>query len=152
MSHSNLGTYLQQQGRLAEAVEQYDRAIHLTSDPGLLAATYANLGNACRKLGQDAQAQESYDQALRMNPGQFNAYLGLGQLQEKRNQLEDAIRSYSRSVELRPTDEGFLLLGHALESAGRRPEALAAYESALKLSPGLPEAQHAVDALSANPR
>jgi Tfp pilus assembly protein PilF len=152
MSHSNLGTYLQQQGRLAEAVEQYDRAIHLTSDPGLLAATYANLGNACRKLGQDAQAQESYDQALRMNPGQFNAYLGLGQLQEKRNQLEDAIRSYSRSVELRPTNEGFLLLGHALESAGRRPEALAAYESALKLSPGLPEAQHAVDALSANPR
>jgi tetratricopeptide (TPR) repeat protein len=152
MSHSNLGAYLQQQGRLDEAVEQYHRAISLTSDRGLLAATYANLGNAYRKLGQDPQAQESYDQALRVNPGQFNAYLGLGQLREKQNQVEEAIRNYSRSVELRPTDEGFLLLGHALESAGRRAEALAAYQSALKLSPGLPEAQHAVDALTVNVR
>ena len=152
MSHSNLGAYLQQQGRLDEAVAQYQRAIHLTSDSGLLAATYANLGNAYRKLGQDPQAEESYDQALGMNPGQFNAYLGLGQLREKQNQVEEAIRNYSRSVELRPTDEGFLLLGHALESAGRRAEALVAYQSALKLSPGLPEAQHAVDALTVNVR
>jgi Tfp pilus assembly protein PilF len=152
MSHSNLGVYLQQQGRLDEAVAQYQRAIHLTSDSGLLAATYANLGNAYRKLGQDPQAEESYDQALGMNPGQFNAYLGLGQLREKQNQVEEAIRNYSRSVELRPTDKGFLLLGHALESAGRRAEALAAYQSALTLSPGLPEAQHAVDALTVNVR
>jgi cytochrome c-type biogenesis protein CcmH/NrfG len=53
---------------------------------------------------------------------------------------------------LRPTDTGFLLLGHALESAGRRPEALAAFQAALKLSPGLPDAQRAVDALSVSPR
>jgi cytochrome c-type biogenesis protein CcmH/NrfG len=53
---------------------------------------------------------------------------------------------------LRPTDMGFLLLGHALESAGRRPEALAAYQAALKLSPDIAEAQHAVDALSGKPR
>jgi tetratricopeptide (TPR) repeat protein len=152
MSHANLGAYLQEHGRLADAVEQYNRAISLTSDTGLLAATYANLGNACRRLGQDAQARESYGRALRLNPGQFNAYLGLGQMLEKQSQVDEAIRNYSRSVELRPTDEGFLLLGHALESAGRRTEALAAYEAALKLSPSLPEAQHAVDALTVNPR
>jgi Tfp pilus assembly protein PilF len=152
MSHANLGAYLQEHGRLADAVEQYNRAISLTSDAGLLAATYANLGNACRRLGQNAQARESYGRALRLNPGQFNAYLGLGQMLEKQSQVDEAIRNYSRSVELRPTDEGFLLLGHALESAGRRTEALAAYQAALKLSPSLPEAQHAVDALTANPR
>jgi Tfp pilus assembly protein PilF len=152
MSHANLGAYLQEHGRLADAVEQYNQAIGLTSDAGLLAATYANLGNAYRRLGQDAQAQESYARALRLNPGQFNAYLGLGQLVEKQGQVDEAIRNYARSVELRPTDEGFLLLGHALESAGRRSEALAAYQAALKLSPDLTEAQHAVDALTANPR
>ncbi len=152
MSHSNLGAYLQEHGKLTEAMEQYDRTISLTSDAGLLAATYANLGTAYRKLGEAEKARESYDQALRQNPGQSNAYLGLGQLQEKQNQLDDAIRNYSKSVELRPTDSGFLLLGHALERAGRRPEALAAYEAALKLSPENPEAQHAVDALSGQPR
>jgi protein O-mannosyl-transferase len=148
MSHANLGAYLQEHGRLSEAIEQHNRAISLTSDPGLLASTYANLGTAYRKLGEDEKARESYDQALRLNPNQFNAYLGLGQLLEKQNRMDEAINNYSRSVELRPTDTGFLFLGHALESAGRRSEALAAYENALRLSPDLPEAQHSVDALS----
>ena len=92
MSHSNLGAYLQEHGKLTEAIEQYDRTISLTSDAGLLAATYANLGTAYRKLGEDEKARESYDQALRLNPNQSNAYLGLGQLLEKQNQLDDAIR------------------------------------------------------------
>jgi tetratricopeptide (TPR) repeat protein len=152
MSHSNLGAYLQEHGKLSEAMQQYDRTISLTSDAGLLAATYANLGTAYRTLGEDDKARGSYDQALRLNPNQSNAYLGLGQLLEKQNQLDDAIRNYSKSVELLPTDTGFLLLGHALEIAGRRTEALAAYQTVLKLSPGNPQAQHAVDALSANPR
>jgi tetratricopeptide (TPR) repeat protein len=151
MSRSNLGAYFQEHGRLNEAIEQEKRVIDLTSDPGLLAATYANLGTAYRRLGQDEKARESYDQALRLNSSQANAYLGLGELLEKENKLDQAIANYSKSVELRPTDSGFLLLGHALESAGRRAEALSAYQQALKISPDLPEAQHAVDALGATP-
>jgi protein O-mannosyl-transferase len=151
MSHSNLGAYLLQHGQITEAMDQYQRTISLTSDAGLLASTYANLGVAYRKLGEDEKSRDSFDQALRLNPNQSNAYLGLGELLEKQNRLSDAIQNYSRSVELRPTDMGFMLLGHALESAGRQPEALAAYQAALKLSPDLPEAQRAVDALSAKP-
>ncbi len=104
MSRSNLGAYLQEHGKLSEAMEQYDRTIRLTSDAGLLAATYANLGTAYRKLGEDDKARDSYDQALRLNPNQSNAYLGLGQLLEKQSQLDDAIHNYSKSLELRPTD------------------------------------------------
>jgi protein O-mannosyl-transferase len=152
MSRSNLGAYLQEHGRLPEAMEQYDRTIHLTSDSGLLAATYTNLGAAYRKLGENQKARDSFEQALRLNPNQSNAYLGLGELLEKQNQLDDAIHNYSKAVELRPTDTGFMFLGHALESVGRRPEALAAYQAALKLSPEMPEAQRAVDALSVKPR
>jgi protein O-mannosyl-transferase len=152
MSHSNLGAYLLQHGQIADAMKQYERTISLTSDPGLLSSTYANLGVAYRKLGEDEKSRDSFEQALRLNPNQSNAYLGLGELLEKQNRLDDAIQNYSRSVELRPTDMGFMLLGHALESAGRQPEALAAYRSALKLSPDLPEAQRAVDVLSGKPR
>jgi len=152
MSRSNLGAYLQEHGHMAEAIEKYNRVITLTSDPGLLAATYANLGAAYRKLGEDEKARTSYDQALRLNPNQYNAYLGLGELLEKQSRLDDAISNYSKAVELRPTDTGFLLLGRALERTGRRSEALAAYQTALKLSPEMPEAQHAVDALSGSTR
>ena len=152
MSRSNLGAYLQEHGHMAEAIEKYNRVITLTSDPGLLAATYANLGAAYRKLGEDEKARTSYDQALQLNPNQYNVYLGLGELLEKQSRLDDAISNYSKAVELRPTDTGFLLLGRALERTGRRSEALAAYQAALKLSPDMPEAQHAVDALSGSTR
>ena len=152
MSRSNLGAYLQEHGHMAEAIEKYNRVITLTSDPGLLAATYANLGAAYRKLGEDEKARTSYDQALQLNSNQYNAYLGLGELLEKQSRLDDAISNYSKAVELRPTDTGFLLLGRALERTGRRSEALAAYQAALKLSPEMPEAQHAVDALSGSTR
>jgi Flp pilus assembly protein TadD len=152
MSRSNLGAYLQEHGRLDEALQEYDRVISLTSDPGLLAATYANRAAAYSRLGANERAREDYEHALRLNSSQSNAYLGLGQLLEKQSKLAEAINDYSRAVELRPSDRGFLFLGHALESAGRPAEALAAYQQALKISPAMAEAQHAVDALAAKPK
>jgi tetratricopeptide (TPR) repeat protein len=150
MSHSNLGAYLQEHGKLQDAIEQYQTTIRLTSDAGLLANTYANLGTAYRELGEDGKSRESYDQALRLNPNQFNAYLGLGRVLEKQGKLDDAITQYARSVSLRPTGEGYLRLGHTLQTANRRQEAMAAYQQALSLSPDLKEAQQALDGLNAN--
>ena len=151
MSRSNQGAYLQEHGHVSEAIEQYKRVITLTSDPGLLAAAYANLGTAYRTLGDDEQAHENYQHSLRLNSGQANAYLGLGQLMEGQNKLAEAIENYSRAVELRPTDRGFLFLGRALEKAGHRAEAMAAYQQALKISPDMADAQRAVDVLAAKP-
>lgn len=147
MSRLNLGAYLQEHNQLRDAIEQYETAIRLTSDPALLASTYANLGGAYRDLGDDAKSQQSYDRALDLNPNQFNAYLGLGRLLEKEGKLNEAIANYSRSVEIRPSEQGCLRLGHALELAGRGQEALAAYQEALKIAPDSAEAQAAVDRL-----
>jgi tetratricopeptide (TPR) repeat protein len=147
MSRSNLGAYLQEHNQLREAVEQYEAVIRLTTDPALLAATYANLGGAYRDLGDGAKAQQSYGEALRLNPNQFNAYLGLGRLQENEGKLNQAIADYSRSVEIRPSEQGYLRLGHALEQAGRGPQALVAYQSALQIAPESAEAQAGVGRL-----
>ena len=120
--------------------------------PGLLAATYANLGTAYRKLGDDEKAQENYDHSLRLNPNQSNAYLGLGQLLERQNRLDEAIETTRERSSSAQLIEDFCFSGHALSrSAGRRAEALAAYQPALKISPDMAEAQHAVDALAAKP-
>ncbi len=147
MSRFNLGAYSQDHGQLREAVQQYETTIRLTSDPALLASTYANLGGAYRDLGDGAKAQESYEKAMQLNPNQFNAYLGFGRLEEKEGKLNDAIANYSRSVEIRPSEQGYLQLGHALEQVGRGPDALAAYEEALKIAPDSAEASAAVDRL-----
>ena len=46
MSRSNLGIYFQTHNQMREAIAQYEAAVHLTTDPGFLAQTYANLGAA----------------------------------------------------------------------------------------------------------
>ena len=147
MSRSNLGTYFQTHNQIREAVAEYQAAISLTSDPGLLAQTYVNLGAAQRTLGEDEAARQDFEQSLRLNPKQFNAWLGLGLLAEKQGNLQEAVSDLSRSVELHPSAQGYFELGRALALAGRIPEALDAYQQALNLSPDLTEAQQAADAL-----
>ena len=147
MSHSNLGTYFQTHNQMREAVTEYKAAISLTSDPGLLAETYADLGAAQRVLGEDDAARKDFQQSLRLNPSQFNAWLGLGVLARQQGNPEESISDLSRSVELHPTPQGYLELGRTLAQAGRTPEALNAYQQALILSPQFAEAQQAADAL-----
>ncbi len=60
MSRSNLGIYFQHHDQMREAVAEYEAAIELTSDPGLLAQTYVKLGAAERALGEDELAQRSF--------------------------------------------------------------------------------------------
>lgn len=148
MSRGNLGAYFQSHGHLEEAVAQYQLAISLTSDPVLLAHTYANLGAAQRALGEDELAKQSFDQSLQLNPNQFNAWMGIGLLAQEHGRVDEAIFDLSRSVELRPTGEGYLDLGRSLQQAGRGPEALEAYRQAAKLSPDLAEAKQALEALN----
>jgi protein O-mannosyl-transferase len=150
MSHSNLGTYDQSHGQVREAVEEYQTAIALTSDPGLLAQTYANLGAAHRALAENEQAHQDFEQSLRLNPGQYNAWLGEGLLARGQGHADEAISDINRSLELQPTAQGYFELGRTLAQAGRKPEALDAYEQALKLAPNYTDAQQAADALRQN--
>jgi tetratricopeptide (TPR) repeat protein len=81
---------------MREAVKEYEAAVGMTSDPGLLAQTYANLGAAYRGLGDDERAQASYKHALQYNPKQFNAWLGLGRLAQQQGKSVEAITNLSR--------------------------------------------------------
>lgn len=147
MSHSNLGAYDQTHNQLREAVEEYRTVIALTSDPGLLAQTYANLGAAQRTLGEDQEAQESFEQALRLNPDQFNAWLNEGLLARQAGNFSEAVSDFSRSIELQPTAQGYLELGRTQLKMGHAPEALEAYQRALKIDPDFSDAQQEIDAL-----
>jgi tetratricopeptide (TPR) repeat protein len=147
VSHSNLGTYFETHDRMREAVMQYEAAVASTSDPTLLAQTYANLGATRSALGETDQARSDFLQSLRFNPKQSHAWLGLGLLAQKQGKLDEAISDLYHSVQLRPTARGYLELGHTLAQAGHIPEALAAYQQALGISPDLTEARQAADAL-----
>jgi tetratricopeptide (TPR) repeat protein len=151
MSLGNLATYFMTHGREREAITQYEQVVKLTSDTGLLAQTYANMGAARRALGENEQARRNYEESLRLNPNQFNAWLGLGLLAESSGRLDEAIRDFSRSVEAQPTAEAYVALGRTFARANRRAEALAAYGQALQISPNSSAAQDGAAALSAEP-
>ncbi len=133
----NIGTYLYQHGRQAEAVQQYELALHLGAEPGLLAATYANLGSAYSDLGDYARSRASFEQALRLNPDQAGAWQGIALLLQKQGKLEAAIPYFARAVELQPSGQGYLQLARMLAQTNHRAEALAAYQQALRLAPDL---------------
>ena len=137
VSHLNIGMYLDEHGELSAAVAQLDTVIALTSDPRLLSLAYASRGAAYCELGDNVKAQESYDRALRLDPTQFNAYMGYAFFLERQGKLNEAIFNYTRAVELGHTGQGYARLGHALQLANRPTEALAAYQEALRISPEL---------------
>jgi protein O-mannosyl-transferase len=147
VSHSNIGFYLYQHGRAAEAVPYFKLAVTLTTDARVLATAYANLGSAYYDLGRYSESEASFDKSIRLNPNQFSTWLGMGLLAERQDKLEDAMRDFAVSLKLEPNVQGYLGLGRTLAATGHKAEALTAYQLALRISPDLAEAQRAADAL-----
>ena len=137
--HLNLAGDLALGDRPREAVLEYETAIPLTSDPEMRLSAYTTLGRLYSNLGDYAKARASYQQALRIDPQKASAREGLAKVE-----LSDAIRN---AVET-PSGEAYLRLGQIFQQEGRAPEARAAYEQALQLSPKLGEARKALDALN----
>lgn len=88
MSRGNLGTYLFTHGQMRAAIAQYEVAVTLTSDPGLLAQTYLNLGVAQKELGDYAAARKSLETAMNTAPASPAAQRAADALQK----LPSAIR------------------------------------------------------------
>ena len=147
MSRGNIGTYFQTHGQLREAIAEYESAIALTSDRGLLAQTYANLGAAQRALGEDDDARKSYEQSMRLNPLLFNAWLGMGLLARKQGKLQEAIDDLTSSIGLQPSAEACFELGQTYAQTGQLNLARGAYRQALQIDPGFAPAQQAAAAL-----
>jgi protein O-mannosyl-transferase len=146
MSRSNLGIYAEHHNQMREAVADYEAAVELTSDPGLLAQTYANLGAAQRALGEDDEARQSFDRSMRLNPLLPNSWLGIGLLARKQGRLQEAVDDLTESINLQPSAEAWFELGRTYEQSGQIPLAGGAYQQALRISPDFVEAQQGADA------
>ncbi len=148
LSHADMGTYLHQNGRLPEAIQQYETAVRLANNPGLLANTYTNLGSAYRQTGDYTKAQQNFSRALQLDPARFNIWLQFGKLAADEGQFDLAIQDFARSIELQPTSEGYLQLSRVLDLAGRHLEAVKAEDEGLRLSNDKAAAEQAARSLS----
>lgn len=144
-AYINWGLALASRGEHAEAIEKYERALKL--DPGA-ANAFHNLGLSLAALGRSDAAVRAFTRALEISPQLLPARLGLGREWLKmRNPtravavLESGLPAAGNSAQLH------LQLGLAREQMGQADIAAREIEEALRLSPGLPEAQAALSRL-----
>jgi len=143
----DLGVCEKRLGNVGQAVEDYEAALRLASDPSLRRAAYRNLGSIYRIQKDYVRASRSYESVLQILPDDFVGLTGLGLIAQKTGDLPHAIDYYSQAVKTEPSDAEYLLLGQALAKAGRASEAQAAYAQAHKISSDWNATERAVDHL-----
>ena len=85
-------------------------------------------------LGRDAEALQFLVRAAEIEPHDSNLHLTRAQLFQADNQLQEAEREYKASIDERPTDFAWYLLGVLYGKQHRYPEAVAALELSAEIS------------------
>jgi len=133
VTETNVGTALQSEGRLDEALDHYHRAIAFAPE---FPPAYNNLATTLRAKGQIPEAIAAYQQALRVHPdfpdAQYNlanALLQAGRPAEAIDHFRVALQTIPASVDVHNN------LGIALMNQGQLDEATAEFRAAQELDP-----------------
>jgi hypothetical protein len=145
--HLGFGISDQNHGHFQEAINEYQVAIRIATDPETRAIAYADLGSTYRQIKDYERSRESFSAALQMDPNQTAAMIGMGLLAEKTGDFSSAISYYSRAMAREPTDVGYILLAGAEARAGHAEEAEAAAIRAAQLTTDLDHARQTADLL-----
>ena len=129
----SLGTTLQQQGRLEEALKSFDKAVQLKPDDAEL---WVNLGNVLAELTRLDEALLSFQHALKLNPRHPEAAYKTASVLGRMKRFEEALHYCDLCNELLP-DNAFVLQirGTALRGLKRFEEYLADSQRAHALAP-----------------
>jgi tetratricopeptide (TPR) repeat protein len=100
VAHNNLGSALNDKGRPAEAVHEFQEAIRLKPD---FALAHYNLGNVYGVIGNVDGAILQLEEAIRLEPDRASfAHCELGEVFDKKGQTDEAIRHYQEALRLQP--------------------------------------------------
>ena len=139
-AHNNLGYLLAAQGRTAEAIEHYQKALKINPD---CAESDNNLGTVFLNQGQLDKALGYYRQALAIDPNFAEAQNNLGILLARQGQIPEAIGHYQKAIELNPDcAECYNNLGNLLATQGRTTEAVEQFQKALEIEPDYAKAHY----------
>ena len=145
--HYDLAVLLQMQSRWSEAEQQYRMALERSVDPLEKAQAHNNLGALYRQQQDRAAAQREFSEAIALNPGEVNSYLGRGMVEQQGANYDAAIADFLHAGELSGAPMAYYWLGQAYEGKGNYSRAQGAYIAALRLAPGMTDAQARLDAL-----
>ncbi len=136
----NLGAALRMRGRLAEGIEQSQRAIALRP---AYAEAYFNLALAKREQGDPAAAELNLRRAIAIRPTFSRAHAALGALLDAQGRGDEALQHFQSALASDP--ESALAhndLGVALARSGRLAEAIDHFSEAVRIDPNYARAQN----------
>lgn len=130
---NSLGLALWAQGRAADAIRHYRKALELLPS---LSDAHTNLGAALDAQGHEQEAVAQYMEALRLKPDDAVARFNLGLHFHQRGRITEAITQYREALRIKPDNPGAQNnLGVALQSLGTTAEAMEHFQEALRLKP-----------------
>ncbi|MBI4989029.1 MAG: tetratricopeptide repeat protein [Rhodocyclales bacterium] len=139
-AHFLLGSALQAQGRLMEAIASYRTAA--TIRPALVEAHVA-MGELLSSQGNLDAAIRAYRAALAVRSDYAELHSNLGAIYRKRGLSDQAEACYREAIKLKPDFYvAHFNLGNLLRNRGKLAEAEACYRDALGSNPDLIQAHH----------
>src|SRR5258706_511396 len=127
------GLALHQQGRLAQARENYEQVLRM--QPAHHDALHL-LGVVAYQTGNPLEASELIGKSIDLNPSNAAALSNRGLALQALMRPEEALDSYDRALELKPDyAEAYSNRGNALKDLQRLDEALDSYDRAIELDP-----------------
>ena len=129
-----LGDALQVQGRSAEAIRAYRRALSESSGSATL---WCNLGLAHHALGAGQAAQQAYERAVQCDAEHLGAWYNLGLLRYDQQEYAAAKEAYTEALRIDPVEPDVLNnLGNTEAALGNVVAAVGLYRRALSVRPG----------------
>ena len=150
--HYNLAIYLQRRNRLDDAEREYRAALALSTDLTEIVQSHNNLGILYMTERKYPEAMTELDAAIALDPNQQNSYIGRGTIEFQTMRMAAAIADFGKAAQIAPSPLALYWLGRAQESKGDMQKAMAAYEAALRLAPGMAEARARLAALQGTSR
>jgi tetratricopeptide (TPR) repeat protein len=140
MAYYNLGLVYFQQGRLDEAIVQYQKVLQINP---VETDALNNLGSAFLQQGRPDEAAAYYQKALALQPDSAATLYNLGNALFRQGRTGEAMAQYQQALAIDPSSaEARYNLGNALLQQGKIDEAMAQYQQALVLKPDYAEAHN----------
>jgi tetratricopeptide (TPR) repeat protein len=126
-----LGTHYLQRKAPKAAIGALEKALEVGVES---AKVHRCLAQALQELGDLAEAEAELERGLTLDAESAECWFELGIVRDARADFERAVEAFAKAVELAPHRMSHhQRLGFALESAGRRKDAIESFKIALKL-------------------
>jgi len=133
IAFSNHGQALFKQGRIEEAIAEYEKAIVLDAT---LDAARLGLGEALMQQGKFDDAIVQLAKVLELNPENSAARLQMGVLRGRQGRYDDAVAAFSEVLRREPNDlAAHNNVGNVLTLQGKNEEAVKHFEKAVQIAP-----------------